>query len=108
MKNITKVLIANRGEIATRIARAAAACDIESLAVYAREDALSLHTRQADQRVQLAEAADPGTAQGMREQVVVVSGQGTRVVIDCGHFTTVSAAPRYRRAADLRRSSVMP
>ena len=62
MKNITKVLIANRGEIATRIARAAAACDIESLAVYAHEDELSLHTRQADQRIQLAEAADPISA----------------------------------------------
>ena len=62
MTNITKVLIANRGEIATRIARAAAACDIESLAIYAREDELSLHTRHADQRVQLAEAADPISA----------------------------------------------
>ncbi len=62
MRKITKVLIANRGEIATRIARAAATCDIESLAIYAREDELSLHTRQADQCVQLARAADPVSA----------------------------------------------
>ncbi len=42
-----RVLIANRGEIAIRIARAAAALGVESVAVYAQADALSLHTRVA-------------------------------------------------------------
>ncbi len=40
-----RVLIANRGEIAIRIARAAAGLGIESVSVYAPADALSLHTR---------------------------------------------------------------
>ena len=40
-----KVLIANRGEIAIRIARAASALGMESVAVFAPADALSLHTR---------------------------------------------------------------
>jgi acetyl/propionyl-CoA carboxylase alpha subunit/acetyl-CoA carboxylase carboxyltransferase component len=40
-----RVLIANRGEIAIRIARAAAALGVESVGVFAPEDALSLHTR---------------------------------------------------------------
>ncbi|MDP6690342.1 MAG: carboxyl transferase domain-containing protein [Alphaproteobacteria bacterium] len=40
-----RVLIANRGEIAIRIAKAAKALGIESVAVYAPVDALSLHTR---------------------------------------------------------------
>ena len=40
-----RVLIANRGEIAIRIARAASALGMESVAVYAPVDALSLHTR---------------------------------------------------------------
>ncbi len=40
-----RVLIANRGEIAIRIARAAAALGVESVSVYAPADALSLHTR---------------------------------------------------------------
>ncbi len=42
-----RVLIANRGEIAIRIARAAAALGVDSVAVYAAVDALSLHTRVA-------------------------------------------------------------
>jgi len=40
-----RVLIANRGEIAIRIARAASALGVESVSVYAPTDALSLHTR---------------------------------------------------------------
>jgi pyruvate carboxylase len=40
-----RVLIANRGEIAIRVARAAAALGMESVSVYAPADALSLHTR---------------------------------------------------------------
>jgi acetyl/propionyl-CoA carboxylase alpha subunit/acetyl-CoA carboxylase carboxyltransferase component len=40
-----RVLIANRGEIAIRVARAAAALGIDSVGVYALADALALHTR---------------------------------------------------------------
>src|SRR5579872_3834425 len=40
-----RVLIANRGEIAIRVARAGAALGVESVSIYAPADALSLHTR---------------------------------------------------------------
>ncbi len=40
-----RVLIANRGEIAIRVARAASALGVESVSVYAPADKLSLHTR---------------------------------------------------------------
>ncbi len=40
-----RVLIANRGEIAIRTARAAAALGIETVSVYSSADALALHTR---------------------------------------------------------------
>ena len=40
-----RVLIANRGEIAIRIAKAAKALGMESVAVHASIDAMSLHTR---------------------------------------------------------------
>src|SRR5215475_14410179 len=43
-----RVLIANRGEIAIRIARAAASLGVDTVAVFTPADSLSLHTRLAD------------------------------------------------------------
>jgi len=53
-----RVLIANRGEIAIRVARAASALGVESVSVYAPADALSLHTRVT------TESRAIGTSQG--------------------------------------------
>jgi acetyl/propionyl-CoA carboxylase alpha subunit/acetyl-CoA carboxylase carboxyltransferase component len=46
---MAKLLIANRGEIAIRIARAAADMGLPTVAVYAEDDARSLHLRTADE-----------------------------------------------------------
>ncbi len=48
-----RILIANRGEIAIRIACACAALEIESVAVHGEDDARSLHVAAADQAVPL-------------------------------------------------------
>lgn len=53
MKN--RLLVANRGEIAVRIIRAAKELGIETVAVYSKADAKSLHVKIADQAVCIGE-----------------------------------------------------
>ncbi|MBI4693638.1 MAG: carbamoyl-phosphate synthase large subunit [Gammaproteobacteria bacterium] len=51
--SVTRVLIANRGEIAIRIARTAADLGITSVAVHGADDADGLHAHRADESVPL-------------------------------------------------------
>ena len=53
MASISKVLIANRGEVATRIARAVAGLGLRSVGIHSADDADSLHLRHCDEVVSL-------------------------------------------------------
>ncbi|MEY4477345.1 MAG: hypothetical protein RJA31_849, partial [Actinomycetota bacterium] len=52
-KRITKVLIANRGEIAVRVIRAAKDAGIRTVAVYANQDINAQHAKMADEAISL-------------------------------------------------------
>jgi acetyl/propionyl-CoA carboxylase alpha subunit len=56
---IKKLLIANRGEIAIRIARTAADLGIATVAVHPQDDSQSLHTRMTDQAVLIPGSGAP-------------------------------------------------
>ena len=75
-----RVLIANRGEIAIRIARAAAELEIESVAVFATDDAASLHVAKADRSMELG-----GTGAAAYLDVDAVVAAASASGCDCLH-----------------------
>ena len=61
MSLFKRVLIANRGEIAIRVARAASALGVESVSVYAPADALSLHIRVTTESREIGSSRGPSS-----------------------------------------------
>ncbi|WP_062762651.1 pyruvate carboxylase [Falsirhodobacter sp. alg1] len=59
MKPFNKILVANRGEIAIRIMRAANEMGKKTVAVYAEEDKLSLHRFKSDEAYLIGEGLSP-------------------------------------------------
>ena len=59
MTPINKILVANRGEIAIRVFRAAAELNIKTIAVYTHEDRYSLHRYKADEAFQIGKDSEP-------------------------------------------------
>ena len=59
LKKLEKLLVANRGEIAIRILRAASELHITTVAIYTHEDRNSLHRFKADEAYQIGTNDDP-------------------------------------------------
>ena len=87
-----KVLIANRGEIAVRIARACRDAGLASVAVYASADREAVHVRAADEALPLNGATPAETYLDM--------SQVLRAAADCG---ADARAPRVRVPGRKRR-----
>ena len=62
MPTFKKILIANRGEIAIRVMRAANEMGKRTVAVFAEEDKLSLHRFKADEAYRIGEGLGPVAA----------------------------------------------
>ena len=59
MADFEKILVANRGEIAIRIMRAANEMGKKTVAVFAEEDKLGLHRFKADEAYRIGEGLGP-------------------------------------------------
>jgi pyruvate carboxylase len=59
MEKINKLLVANRGEIAIRVLRAASELGIRTVGIYTYEDRYSLHRYKADETYQIGRDDDP-------------------------------------------------
>ncbi|MDX1907019.1 MAG: pyruvate carboxylase [Bacteroidia bacterium] len=59
MKKFNKLLVANRGEIAIRILRAASELHIGTVAIYSYEDRYSLHRYKADEAYMIGDPKEP-------------------------------------------------
>ena len=75
MAEFKKILIANRGEIAIRVMRAANELGKRTVAVYAEEDKLSLHRFKADEAYQIGKGMGPVAAYLSIEEVIRVARQ---------------------------------
>ena len=92
-----KILIANRGEISIRAARAAREIGLQSVAIYSAEDRNSLHRQIADEAYQIGEAGHPVRAYLDIEGIVALAKEKGVDAIHPG-YGFLSENPEFARA----------
>ncbi|OLN21164.1 pyruvate carboxylase [Domibacillus antri] len=85
MKKISKVLVANRGEIAIRVFRACTELHIRTVAVYSKEDSGSYHRYKADEAYLVGEGKKPIDAYLDIEGIIEIAKQADVDAIHPGY-----------------------
>ncbi|XP_027731963.1 methylcrotonoyl-CoA carboxylase subunit alpha, mitochondrial isoform X2 [Vombatus ursinus] len=78
--NITKVLIANRGEIACRVIRTARKMGMQSVAVYSEADWNSMHVEMADEAYSIGPAASQQSYLSMEKIIQVAKVSASQAI----------------------------
>ncbi len=85
MPDFKKILIANRGEIAIRIMRAANEMGKKTVAVYAEEDKLGLHRFKADEAYRIGEGLGPVAAYLSIDEIIRVARESGADAVHPGY-----------------------
>ena len=93
------LLVANRGEIAIRIMRAAAELGIRTLAIFSEDDATSLHTRKADERRPLR-GAGPAAYLDLDQIIAIAQAAGCDAIHPGYGFLSENAKFAHRCAEE--------
>ena len=99
MKTFKKILIANRGEIAIRIMRAANEMGKKTVAVFAEEDKLGLHRFKADEAYRIGEGLGPVAAYLSIDEIIRVAKLSGADAIHPG-YGLLSENPEFVDACD--------
>ncbi|MGR8920118.1 MAG: pyruvate carboxylase [Gammaproteobacteria bacterium] len=97
MKRIHKILVANRGEIAIRVMRAAAELDIAGVAIYSHEDRFSLHRFKVDEAYQVGAGKSPVQAYLEVDEIIRVAQESGADAIHPG-YGFLSESPEFAEA----------